>query len=203
MAAVSDVSGKIVSQSPRPLSEVWTGYTHFAEGDVIFAKITPCMENGKAAVARDLIGGLACGSTEFYVIRPGPQLRAKILWYLLRSSSLRRAAETKMTGAVGQRRVPRQYLEGLRIKLRSVAEQDAAIRELDLAFARAERLEAEAAKARALLDRVEAAIVARAFHGELVPQDPTDEPASVLLDRIRAQRAAAPKPKRGRRAKGG
>jgi hypothetical protein len=68
------------------------------------------------------------------------------------------------------------------------------------AFARADRLEAEAARARALLDRLEAAILAKAFRGELVPQDPNDEPASVLLDRIRAQRAAAPKPKRGRRA---
>ena len=63
---------------------------------------------------------------------------------------------------------------------------------------RADRLEAEAARARALLDRLEAAILAKAFRGELVPQDLADKPASVLLDRIRAERAAAPK--RGRRA---
>ena len=61
-------------------------------------------------------------------------------------------------------------------------------------------LEAEAARARALIDRLEAAILAKAFRGELVPQDPNDEPASVLLERIHAQRAAAPKAKRGRRA---
>jgi type I restriction enzyme S subunit len=61
-----------------------------------------------------------------------------------------------------------------------------------------DRLEAGAARARALLDRLEAAILAKAFKGELVPQDPNDEPASVLLDRIRAQRASAPKSKRGR-----
>jgi type I restriction enzyme S subunit len=69
------------------------------------------------------------------------------------------------------------------------------------ALARADRLEAEAARARALLDRLESAILAKAFRGELVPQDPNDEPASVLLDRIRAQRAAAPKAKRGRAAR--
>lgn len=73
---------------------------------------------------------------------------------------------------------------------------------IETAFARADRLEAEAARAKALLDRLEAAILAKAFRGELVPQDPADEPASVLLDRIRAERAAAPKPKRGRRASG-
>ena len=75
-------------------------------------------------------------------------------------------------------------------------------RSLDLlcaTFTRADRLEAEAARARALLDRLEAAILARAFRGELVPQDPEDEPASVLLERIRARRAAAPKAKRARR----
>jgi len=71
---------------------------------------------------------------------------------------------------------------------------------INVAFARADRLEAEAARARALIDRLESSILAKAFRGELVPQDPNDEPANMLLDRIRAQRAAAPKPKRGRRA---
>jgi type I restriction enzyme S subunit len=82
-----------------------------------------------------------------------------------------------------------------------MAEQIEMNRLLDAAFARADRLEAEATRARALLDRLEAAILAKAFRGELVPQDPNDEPASVLLDRIRAERAAAPKPKRGRARK--
>ena len=84
--------------------------------------------------------------------------------------------------------------------LPTLREQTAVIEQLDKAFARANRLEAEAARARALLDRLESAILAKAFRGELVPQDPNDEPASVLLDRIRAERAAAPKSKRGRRA---
>jgi type I restriction enzyme S subunit len=69
------------------------------------------------------------------------------------------------------------------------------------AFARADRLEAEARKVLALIDRLEAAILAKAFRGELVPQDPNDEPASVLLERIRARRDAEPKAKRGRRPK--
>lgn len=84
--------------------------------------------------------------------------------------------------------------------LPSLTEQAIIVERLDGAFARANRLEAEAARARTLLDRLEAAILAKAFRGELVPQDPSDEPASVLLDRIRARRAEAPKHKRGRRA---
>ena len=74
------------------------------------------------------------------------------------------------------------------------------VKRLESIFARADRLETEAARARALLDRLEAAILAKAFRGELVPQNPAEEPASVLLDRIRAQRAAAPTAKRGRRS---
>jgi len=69
-----------------------------------------------------------------------------------------------------------------------------------MALARADRLEAEAARSRKLLDRLESAILVKAFRGKLVPQDPNDEPASALLDRIRAQRAAGgAKPARGRR----
>lgn len=71
---------------------------------------------------------------------------------------------------------------------------------IEKAFAEIDRLVAEAAAARRLVDRLDQAILAKAFRGELVPQDPADEPASVLLDRIRAERAAAPKAKRGRKA---
>ena len=211
MAAVSEISGSIVSSTSRVLSEVWTGFTHFAENDVIFAKITPCMENGKAAIARDLVGGLACGSTEFYVLRPAKGVDPRFVWRYLRQKSFRASAEMQMTGAVGQRRVPRQYLEDHKIYLPPEAEQIRIINKVDKLSAQVMRANSElkrvvgisssAMRAKSLLDRLEAAILAKAFRGELVPQDPSDEPASVLLDRIRAERAAAPKPKRGRARK--
>ena len=82
-------------------------------------------------------------------------------------------------------------------------EQTAIVERLNIAFARADRLKVESARARALLDRLESAILAKALKGELVPQDPNDEPASILLNRIRAQRASAAnakhKPRNGRR----
>ena len=86
-------------------------------------------------------------------------------------------------------------LKALGIPLPPFDEQAEILRRLDSAFARADRLVAEAARARMLLDKLEAAILAKAFRGELVLQDPNDEPASVLIDRIRAQRTSAPKPK--------
>lgn len=95
----------------------------------------------------------------------------------------------------------KEDLAELPFPLLSLASQTEAAERADALIARADRLEAEAARARALLDRLESALLAKAFRGELVPQDPNDEPAQTLLDRIRTQRAAAPKAKRGRKAK--
>lgn len=91
-------------------------------------------------------------------------------------------------------------IRALHIALPPLEEQNEIVARIKQALARADRLEMEATKGLALLDRLEAAILAKAFRGELVPQDPNDEPASVLLDRVRAQRAATPTSKRGRRA---
>ena len=100
MPAVSDVDGEIVNPTVRPFAEVSKGYTQFQVGDVIFAKITPCMENGKIAVARSLENGVACGSTEFHVVRPLGQNSPDYIWRFLRQSSYRADAEAVMTGAV-------------------------------------------------------------------------------------------------------
>nr|WP_233151045.1 restriction endonuclease subunit S [Sphingomonas sp. BT553] len=89
------------------------------------------------------------------------------------------------------------------IALPPLNEQREIVARIKASLARANRVEAETVRARALLDRLESAILAKAFRGELVPQDPNDEPASVLLARIRVERAAAPKPKRGHRAAAG
>jgi len=107
---------------------------------------------------------------------------------------------SRFAPATAQKNINLEILGLVSVPVPPRREQDEVVRLIKAAFARADRLEAEAARARALLDRLESAILAKAFRGELVPQDPHDEPASVLLDRIRAERAAAPKPKRGRRA---
>jgi type I restriction enzyme S subunit len=92
-------------------------------------------------------------------------------------------------------------IRALHIALPPIEEQREIVARLKSALARADCLEAEATRARALIDRLEAAILGRAFRGELVPQDPAEEPASVLLDRIRAERAAMPKVRRSQRKK--
>jgi len=97
--------------------------TPFEEDDVLFAKVTPCMENGKVAVARGLENGRAVGSTEFFVLRQRGGIDPRYLAYFLLQDSVRNRAARAMTGAVGLRRVPRGYLEELDIPLPPLVEQ--------------------------------------------------------------------------------
>ncbi len=165
MPAVDEHLGAIVEPVDRILDEIWTGFTHFAEGDVIFAKITPCMENGKAAVARGLTNGLACGSTEFYVLRPETDIQADYLWRYLRQHSYRSDAEQRMTGAVGQRRVPRQYLEHSPLPLPPAAEQRRIVEKLDALTARLGRAREELDRVPVLAANLRAAAVTESFRG--------------------------------------
>lgn len=123
MSAVDDVAGTIRSPDRRSYQEVAKGYTHFAENDVLFAKITPCMENGKAAIASNLANGLGFGSTEFHVLRPGPDVLPDWIFYFVRQESFRRQAKANFTGSAGQQRVPRTFIESVRIPVPSIREQ--------------------------------------------------------------------------------
>lgn len=168
MPAVDDETGTIIDRSNiRPLSEVWKGYTHFANADVIFAKITPCMENGKIAVARDLENGMACGSTEFHVLRSTGAVEPDFVWRFLRQKSYRQLAEGSMTGAVGQRRVPKSFLEATALPLPPLAEQKRIVAKLDALNAKSARARTELARIETLVSRYKQAVLSKAFSGEL------------------------------------
>ena len=117
MPAVSE-DGKIDCSDIKPYKEVRKGFTYFAENDVLFAKITPCMENGKGAVAKGLEGGIGSGSTEFHVLRPIPGKSNPYWLYILTMfESFRVGARKVMTGTGGQLRVPIGYLNDYPISL--------------------------------------------------------------------------------------
>ncbi|MEK6777012.1 MAG: restriction endonuclease subunit S [bacterium] len=122
METVSDTEGKIVTPQIVPLTKVAKGYTRFQENDVIWAKITPCMQNGKSAVAYKLQGGIGFGSTEFHVIRSRDcnAILPEYIWILLRLDSVRKLAMKYFVGSAGQQRVPRTFLEDLVIPLPSL-----------------------------------------------------------------------------------
>ncbi len=132
MASVSN-NGYIISKIDKPLIELKKGsYTYFREGDIIIAKITPCMENGKCAVAENLTNGIGLGSSEFHVIRPNVTLNAKFLFAFLNRESVRQEAAKNMTGASGHRRVPISFYEKLQIPVLSLKEQEEIVREIEL-----------------------------------------------------------------------
>ena len=124
MPAVSE-DGKIDCSDIKPYKEVRKGFTYFAENDVLFAKITPCMENGKGAVAKGLEGGIGFGSTEFHVLRPiAGKSNPYWLYILTMFESFRVGARKVMTGTGGQLRVPIGYLNDYSITLPPIDLQD-------------------------------------------------------------------------------
>jgi type I restriction enzyme, S subunit len=121
--------------SERPLSAVAGSYTYFSDGDVLLAKITPCFENGKLGIARSLVNGIGFGSSEYFVIRPSKDISAEFLYYFLLQPTFREAGAKSMTGAVGHKRVAKEFLEGCLIPLPSIKEQHRIVTLLDEAFA--------------------------------------------------------------------
>jgi type I restriction enzyme, S subunit len=131
MAAVSASSPKFNYLEERLLAEVRQGFTHFAEGDVLFAKITPCMENGKGAVASGLRNGVGCGTTELIVIRPVGGVVSHYIYRFLAQATVRREAKEHFTGTAGQERVPVRFVEELEVPLAPLAEQRRIVAKLE------------------------------------------------------------------------
>ena len=123
MDHVDGYFGIITKMSVRRIAEVEKGYTYFQDGDVLFAKITPCMENGKCAIAEKLVNGIGFGSTEFHVIRAKESVVPEWVYYYLRQETTRKEAERSMTGSAGQRRVPSKFLREEIIPLPPLPEQ--------------------------------------------------------------------------------
>lgn len=117
MQAVDDIDGKITVMETRKYEEVKRGYTYFEENDVLMAKITPSMENGKAAIAQNLIDGIGFGTTEFHVFRPREGILPAWIFYFVRRLSFRLEAKSHFRGAVGQQRVPEDFLKSYEIPI--------------------------------------------------------------------------------------
>ena len=117
MADVSE-KGKINTSNIKLYKKVKNGFTYFKENDVLFAKITPCMENGKGGIAKNLYNKIGFGSTEFHVLRPIENISNSYwLYYLTMLPFFRKNAEKNMTGSAGQKRVPVTYFQKTLIAL--------------------------------------------------------------------------------------
>lgn len=188
MAAIDGFRGIISNIQQRRFDEVKNGYTYFEENDILFAKITPCMENGKVALAKGLINQFGFGTTEFHVIRCNPHIHPKYIYHLVRSDSFRKRAKAAMTGAVGQQRVPKNFLETYPCPLPPFKEQKVIADHLDALLSYEYDFQT-------ILDREDdimtltQSILNKAFRGELGTNDPEEESALELLKEVLLEQA--------------
>jgi type I restriction enzyme S subunit len=174
MAAVDEVTGSITAMETRPYEEVESGYRYFEEGDVLFAKITPSMQNGKAAIARNLIDDFGLGSTEFHVLRPESDILPEWIYHYIRRTKFRNEAMQRFRGAAGQQRVPKDFLENHVIPVPYPEEPERSLAVQQQMVAHFEAVKQETIEMLKLskenedrLDVLEQAILAQAFRGEV------------------------------------
>ena len=184
MPALSEIYGEITDPQTRLLKEVRSGFTNFSEGDVVFAKITPCMENGKSAVVGKLVNDIGYGTTEFFVLRCSDRLYNRFLYHLVRDKLFRDKAKAVMAGAVGQQRVPKRDLETYKLNLPKFNEQREIVRILDGSFAKEQQTKEAAEAVLDQIDLMKKSILARAFRGEMGTNDPSEESAVELLRQV-------------------
>lgn len=170
MAAVGDSRPSLNYLEERQLGDVRQGYSHFADGDVLFAKITPCMENGKGAVAEGLRNGLGCGTTELIVIRPRKGIEPLYLYWFLAQSSVRSSAKQHFTGSAGQARVPLRFIQDLVLPLPPSAEQRRIAARLETLVARLHARRHRLEEASRRLDRLRSSVLAAACCGRLTAE---------------------------------
>ncbi|MFC1572413.1 restriction endonuclease subunit S [Candidatus Eisenbacteria bacterium] len=168
MEAIGECGG-LRLEFTRAIADMGSGYTEFEDGDVIVAKITPCFENGKGALATNLLNRAAYGTTELHVLRAFPTLESRYLFYLTISQLFRSTGEGEMYGAGGQKRVPSEFCENFRVPLPSPSEQRTIADFLDRETARIDTLMAKEGMLIARLKEKRTALISRTVTHGLPP----------------------------------
>lgn len=194
MAYVDAEKGVIAQTEERPLKSVRKGFTPFSEGDVLFAKITPSMENGKSAIALELLNGRGFGSTEFHVLNPENSVLSELLLYFVRQETFRREAKANFAGTAGQLRVPPDFLRYHSFPLPPLPEQRRIVARIEELFTQLDVGVSALETSQAQLKRYRSSVLKAAVEGRLTEDwrrgHPDVEPASELLERILKERRA-------------
>ena len=124
----------------KSLDEVYKGYTFFRDNDVLLAKITPCFENGKSAIAQNLTNGIGFGTTELHVLRANGQFNNHFLYYLLKTDLFMKLGESQMYGAGGQKRISEEFIKNFSLGIPPLPEQTTIAAFLDCKLAQIDAL---------------------------------------------------------------
>ncbi len=166
MTCISE-AGLILQHEIRKFGDVKKNYSYFRNNDVLLAKITPCFENGKKAIAENLINGIGFGSTEFHVLRANEEICTKWILLAISQENFRNEAIMQMAGAVGQKRVPQRVIENFKIPIPSKEEQVRIIREVEIYFSVADKLEETIESSLKQAESLRQSILQQAFEGNL------------------------------------
>ena len=173
----------------RLWKDIKKGFTHFAENDVAVAKITPCFENRKSVIMRNLVNGIGAGTTELHIIRSINELvlPAYIL-IICKTDRFIKDGISTYTGTAGQQRISKDFIMNYLIPLPPLAEQKRIVEKVNKLFALIDKLDSDKKELLEIINLTRNQVLQLAVQGKLIAQDPNDEPASVLLERIRAER---------------
>lgn len=185
MEAVGEHGGLDLTRT-RTLADVGSGYTYFRNGDVVVAKITPCFENGKGALATGLVNGVAFGTTELHVLRALDGVGRDYLFYATLTDAFRRLGEAEMYGAGGQKRVPEAFVRNLKHPIPPDPEQRAIATFLDRETARIDALVAKKMRLIELLQEKRSALITHAVTKGLDPNAPMKDSGVAWLGEIPA-----------------
>ena len=131
MADLKENRIAFVAKEYRLLGEVGASYTYFADNDVLLAKVTPCFENGKASIAKNLENGIGFGSSEFYVLRSSEKALPEWIYFCVTHPLFRQSGIKNMTGTGGLQRVPRNFIEDYEIPLPPLDVQREIVEEIE------------------------------------------------------------------------
>ena len=168
-------------------NEIKKGFTHFQNNDVVVAKITPCFENSKAAIISNLPNNLGAGTTELHVIRP-IKILPEYVYAIAKTKQFLESGKQEMTGCAGQQRVPTSFIEDYLIPIPPINEQQRITQTIKELLNLVETLENDKVNLSELIKQTKAKVLDLAIKGKLVPQDPNDEPADKLLEKIRGEK---------------
>jgi type I restriction enzyme S subunit len=154
--------GELDLELRRPIGVVWQGFTYFRDGDVLVAKITPCFENGKGALAKGLENGIGFGTTELHVLRPKPMIDPRYLELITRQHAFRNLGCMSMTGVAGQQRVSEAFICNFVVGIPPLDEQHRIVEFLDREAAKIDDLIAKKQKLIELLHEKRTALISHA-----------------------------------------
>ncbi len=195
MASVREGFSNYHDVNRKKWGDIKSGYTHLRDNDVMVAKITPCFQNRKSAIVANLPNGYGAGSTEFHIARTfDEKIIPSFLLVLFKSEYFIRKGLATFTGTAGQQRISSDFFSSFLVALPPTNEQIRLVRAVQNRFQALNDIE----KSRRYYKRIRSEtptslrqqLIQAAIQGQLVPQNPSDEPASVLLERIAQERTA-------------